>query len=359
MHDVLRAPTERRRAISYPLEELRALLTEVNENYYPDYEQSPEYREYLVLEKGLADADAAPVLTRIGDSLSTKNYPQLLHAAGWAYAESALITSAPVDEKLAQLEQAKLAWQEAIILHDRLQGTAFDRFAEYVDLPYRYALSLAMEPLMASIAIGNISRFVKTGVYKNVLDLAEIVIAKQTALLAKGERRDSNLLGGFVHELCIILTAMNANDIGEPLPASVRSGSGKYRPNETHDISLIELCDGKIIGSSAVEGKYEIKKSDIERYDATIICKADLVPEPMRTEAELIKALRACYNENPSPHQHSITTQAVARLRKKINETKEPRKHTEATVDTRRTLGVRTSGVLGQIARRTCIEVVA
>lgn len=307
------------RPVTYAYDELKDIIGERPYAYGARY---PIYDQYIGMKKGLADPELAPQLQQIGDSLSGVNYPTILNVAGSAYAEAALVSSGPVAEKLQQLELAEKAWMNALILHDKLHDTALDTLAHDVDAPYRYALSLATCPLLKAVAIGNVTKTIRTETYKNVLSIVGRVSDRINELhVNDGSLEERISLSGLMHEGCIMLAGLQDDDDTRiTIPSNVRSGDGNHDPSETFDVGVLLLNGDQIRSCVPIEAKTNPTVNDYERYGALIVSRDDLVPKTSgKSEHFLVRAFSAVYHECATPAQVSFVEQATNRLHNKID----------------------------------------
>lgn len=232
----------------------------------------PAYDEYERIHKKLVGPKTVDKLLRIHDELATESlHTDYLATAGWAAAEAALVaTDRPQEDRLGYLEQASVSWTNAVE-SQRVRNTERGVTEDYQQANIgRLQLPQVFLPLMEGIICGDVTKQIRDKVYDNLLFLA----AQNAVGLIDAVKndRESGLHIGLGHEINAMLAV---NRLLSPtliaMPALARADSGRFHPQQTHDIDLLHLNWGEITGTTTIESKARPKEKHYKRYEAAIV----------------------------------------------------------------------------------------
>ena len=234
--------------------------------------QHPAYEEYERIHKRFVGPKTADKLLRIHDELVTAPpHSDYLATAGWAAAEAALVaTDRPEEDRLGYLEGAAGSWKAAVE-HQRERNAerGWTEDHQHANIG-RLQLPLVFLPLMEGMVRGDVTKQARAQVYDNLLFLA----AQNAVGLIEAVRnnRESGLHIGLGHEINAMLAV---NRLQSPtliaMPALARADSGRYHPQQTHDIDLLHLNWGEVTDVTTIESKARPKEKHYKRYEAAIV----------------------------------------------------------------------------------------
>lgn len=279
------------------------------------------YGEYVRMHKVFVGRGGACKLARIAEELEVENLPVFLDAAGWAFAESALVDTGSQQDRIKKIDNAEDAWTRAIRAHDSLIGSQLEETLLDDDTPYRLALNIAFAPLLRDIVTGDVTQKTIAQTFKDVLNIAELV-AIQTHLAFK-ERRGQECcqLTGLTHECNAMLALLYLADPRYvPIPSTARADSGYFHSNQTHDISVINQHWGSIKKIIPVEVKKAPSLADRKRYKAVMLTKRDLVYMPHYTAHSTLNAFTAVYSGASSGFEQMIVNTVTDKVKGKLIE---------------------------------------
>jgi len=281
---------------------------------FEEFSFSPNraYDHYLRMHKVFVGERGGEQLERIYEELRDEEMPRYLSAAGWAAAESALVRSSkPINERLALLEQGVACWQRALGRQRDWNEDAPDCLIEY-SAPYRAALDIAVSPLLAHMIRGYVPKQACQSVFLECLN-----IAQSNAVRIRLMEKEGDMLGladhlGFGYE-CNALLAFNRpinrrySATRFAIPSMVRSDSGHYYDQQTHDLVIIEQDRGSIKRVTPVEIKAAASNHDRLRYKALIIRGKMHLSVPGKFKpGDTLAAITACYEGNASLEERKI-----------------------------------------------------
>lgn len=246
------------------------------------------YRNYLRMDKGLAEGPGSKLLRRTGNILDKEENPDYLEVAGWAFAEAAITDERAIEAaRLEWLDRAERSWQHALSVYDGLEQANYAGRWRDDTKPFRFALDLAYIPLMRAMVCGDITDETRHKVASDTLAIAQLAEVHMHLAEQQGYAKASGELYGFMHECNVLAGILLLDDSTRvPLPSSSRAGSGIFKPNQTHDISLVHLSSGTIEDVMPIEAKKELRMESINRYKATIVTRTDLTTNPYRGSVE-------------------------------------------------------------------------
>ena len=96
--------------------------------------------------------------------------PEFLEAAGWAFAEAALVNmNETACTRLQLMNRAGSTWERALEASDALQKTVLGELLSTDSQPFRIAMNLAYKPLMEELVLGNITSVLGKKYWKTLL----------------------------------------------------------------------------------------------------------------------------------------------------------------------------------------------
>lgn len=248
------------------------LARRTNRSEYLDYLENPSYAAYMQMDKSFAGSDVN-MLMDVGDTLSTESAVEYLSTAGWAHAEAALAAdNYPADFRHFLLDEANTSWlmaqhrQQEFNQEDELTG---DHFSEQ---SMRLRLALAFIPLFHAMIDGDITKQVRAQLYEEILDIAALNASALQEIMSELGKEKAGPQIGLAHELNAILAV---NRLMSPtliaMPSTAKGGNGMYQPADTHDIDLLHLQWGDIMGITTLESKAKPRDRHYGRYNAAIV----------------------------------------------------------------------------------------
>jgi hypothetical protein len=232
----------------------------------------PAYDAYERIHKRLVGPKTADKLLWIHDELTAISlHTDYLTVAGWAAAEAALVaTDRPQEDRLAYLDLASKSWNDAVACQRaRNLDRGLTEDYQHANIG-RLQLPSVFLPLMEGMIRGDVSKQVRAKVYDNLLFLA----AQNSVGLvdATKNHRECGPHIGLGHEINAMLAV---NRLQSPtliaMPALARADSGRFHPQQTHDIDLLHLNWGEVTGVTTIESKARPKEKHYKRYEAAIV----------------------------------------------------------------------------------------
>ncbi len=151
-------------------------------------------------------------------------------------------------------------------VYERLTSVAMEYYGEDTAEHHRLALKLVFTQVLKDIVCGDISS-----------DTVEETKESLTAALGSiGTLHDSRRAQGIVGEIKVLQhfweNYRKERDM-VAVPATVRGGSGHYRPEETHDIDVIrQRKDKSWVTLSPVEvKKHKLRDEELKRYVRSLL----------------------------------------------------------------------------------------
>lgn len=233
----------------------------------------PTYLSYMQMDKRFADARAADDLLAVHDDLVDSTCVEYLSVAGWASAEAALVAhDRPQEERIAYLGQAVQVWDKAIQLQHVRNVRQHLELDSHNANSTRLQLAEVFIPLMRDMIGGDITKQTRRQLYSDILFLAATNASALQDMEKQGRIEEAGPHVGLAHELNAMLAV---NRLQSPtlvaMPAIARADSGLYHREETHDIELLHLQWGDIMGVTTLESKARPKEKHYRRYTAAII----------------------------------------------------------------------------------------
>lgn len=233
----------------------------------------PAYLRYMQMEKRFADPGSTDDLLAIHDDLIEKSGVEYLSVAGWASAEAALIArNRPYQTRLLFLAQASEAWNKAVQMqhaHNVRNGLEND---SHNARSTRLRLAKAFVPMMQDMVRGDITKQTRSQLYDDMLFLAATNASVIQDMEQQGRADEIGEHIGLAHELNAMLAV---NRLQSPtliaMPAIARADNGRFHKEETHDIELLHLQWGDIMGVTTLESKARPREKHYRRYTAAII----------------------------------------------------------------------------------------
>lgn len=236
------------------------------------------YVDYLKINKVFVGEAGSNYLAHLGEELEKEQLPEFLDAAGWAFAEAALINqSLAAQDRLKILTKAEEIWQRALEASDSLHKTELGELLRSDSQPFRIALNIAYLPLMKAMVAGNVTDSVRQRVLIDTLAISDLVIVHRHLAWMNGVGDGVAEFSGLLHE-CNILAALLMLDDPRylPLPSSSRADNGYFYRNFTHDIIILNQHFGEIKKIIPLEAKMHPSRKDRQRYKALLVSKGDL-----------------------------------------------------------------------------------
>ena len=283
-----------------------------------NFAPNSDYERYLRIHKVFVGNRGASTLEEIHEGLKNEYMPRYLAAAGWAAAEAAVVRSdSPTRERLQLLAGGVACWQQAVHNQRWLNTYGPEYLAEYA-MPHRMALDVAVAPLMQGIIVGDITPLTCQRVFEDSLRVAQSNIV-QLNLMA----REGNMSGlaehiGFGYESNALL-AFNRrlSPTWFVIPSMVRSDSGHYYQEQTHDLLVIHQKKGNLLDVTPVEIKAAASARDRERYRAlSVRGKMHLSMDGRYTPDHTLDAITASYGGYASPLEKEIADSVSNRFMK-------------------------------------------
>lgn len=235
------------------------------------YIPPPAYIAYEKMHKRFVGPKTANKLLGIYHDLADEESVDCLSAAGWAAAEAALVaTDRPEEDRLGYLDNAVEVWDMAI--GRRREGNMARGLTEDYQDPALERIQLArlFAQLMEGMVKGDVTKEIRAKLYDDLL-----VMAAQNAVglvEALRQQKEGGLHIGLAHEINAMLAV---NRLQSPtliaMPAIGRADSGRYHPEQTHDIDLLHLDWGQVNGVTTIESKARPKEKHYRRYEAAIV----------------------------------------------------------------------------------------
>lgn len=232
----------------------------------------PAYDAYERIHKKFVGPKTVDRLLWIHDELTTISaHTDYLAVAGWSAAEAALVaTDRSTEDRLSYLQLAASSWASAV---ECQRARDFDRglTEDYQNATIgRLQLPSVFLPLMEGMVRGDVTKQARAKAYDNLL-----VLAAQNAVGlvdAVKNHREGGPHIGLGHELNAMLAV---NRLQSPtliaMPALARADSGRFHPQQTHDIDLLHLNWGEVNGVTTIESKARPKEKHYKRYEAAIV----------------------------------------------------------------------------------------
>lgn len=233
----------------------------------------PAYEKYQRMHKELADITAVNQLLDIHDQLMTVHNTSYLYAGGWAAAEAALIaTNHTTDDRLSYLQAAATSWDRAT-LQQRQSEAERGLLNEYQSMNVtRLQLAKIFIPLMEGMVSGDVSKQIRAETYANLLDISVQNAISLNVAIQNGQEGKAGSHIGLAHELNGMIAV---NWLQSPtlivIPAIARADMGSFYPKQTHDLQLLRLDHGEILGVTPLEAKARLKPKHYKRYEATLL----------------------------------------------------------------------------------------
>lgn len=301
----------------------RELETYVGERSDLVYLKHPAFHQYIKMHKVALGISGSQELVVLADTLAEENMPRYLDAAASAYAEVGLFNaSLTAVQRVAFVQKAEEQWRRASdawedISHRDASGTILDA-AE----PDRFALNIAMTPVMKSFIAGNVTKDILATSLENTVQVGERVSRALSRAAITKTMDDVASYVGVLHEINALSSLMYLDDVRYvPLPATARADTGYYHREQTHDISIINHHWGDVRKVIPVEVKSKASVRDKRRYQALILRgKMHLTPnnvyDPRVTNKLYAKVLdgEATLTECAMVEQMSTTVRDLLRL---------------------------------------------
>jgi hypothetical protein len=236
------------------------------------FSPNPSYQHYLLMHKVLVGRRGGMQLEAIHQNLRDESMPRYLTAAGWAAAEAAVVRSdMSVEDRIALLHGGVDCWRRALKNQNWLNRVGPDILVEH-SAPHRLALDIAVAPLLEGMIRGGIPIGVRRQVFEDCLAVAQGNATRMRLMKEAGDKAALLDHIGFGHE-CNALLAFNGvlSTDWFAIPSTIRSDSGHYYPEQTHDLSIVHQVEGSLRCIIPIEVKDGIRLRHYRRYKALLI----------------------------------------------------------------------------------------
>ena len=299
----------------------RSMKRHLQEGAHRTYLDRPAFNEYMQMDKALAGTSDVDQLLRIGGELEKEELPTYLDAAGWAFAESGLVSeSLTTVERVDTISRAESMWARGIV-NGMAIGEWFGERQQYEENEgHRLALNMAFVPLMKSIAVGNVREEVLA---QTLRDVAEIAHDSRQSLARAEEREDevsARYHKGFLFEASALMALLYIGDPRYvPMPSSARVDSGYYNAKQTHDVTVINQHWGEIRKVVPVEVKSMASRRARKRYRALIVSgRLRLTVGDTTESSETAEAFYEMVHGDASTEQIAAIEQLSTQLREML-----------------------------------------
>lgn len=268
------------------------------------------FNRYIAMHKVIVGSRGANQLLGLSAELVDTAAPHHLAAAGWAAAEAAVILGNEANQPGEQLIGiARDTWLRAIA-HQRWINSKDDHPLTDYAFAFRAATDLAFLPVLTELADGAVQKKTLRGVFEDVLRIAQLGGVQASLAYEAGDINAATELRGYGYEVNGIL-AYNRRRSGTwfSMPSSSRADSGVYHREQTHDLVVIHLDQGKIIDAVPIEMKSTASRRQRSRYHALLIrSKLHLALPGRYHPQEVLDAITADYEGDASQQQTDLVT---------------------------------------------------
>lgn len=267
------------------------------------------FNRYIAMHKVFVGQRGAGQLLDLSAQLVDTATPHHLSAAGWAAAEAALILGNEGEQPGGQLLGiANDAWLRAIAHQRWINGQEDHPLADHA-FEFRAATDIAFMPVFHELTEGRVQRRTLKNVFEDLLRIAQLGNVRAN-LSYKEDENAATDLRGFGYEVNGIL-AYNRRCSGQwfAMPSSSRADSGVYHREQTHDLVVVHLDQGKIIDAVPIEMKGTASKRQRSRYHALLIrSKLHLSLPGQHHPGEVLDAITADYQGEATDRQSALVT---------------------------------------------------
>jgi hypothetical protein len=242
---------------------------------YPDhfsYLDHEVYNKYLHIHKVFVGNSGGRELQAIAQSLDQEILPRFLDAAGWSYAESALVQDeVPHTVRSDLVDHAQSSWERALYAQGAIVQSGVEEMIKDTT-SFRLALNLAYTPILHALVDGDVTEQVIEKTYADVLAISQLSIVQRELALREGNMGAVGDFLGFEHECNAMLAILYLKDVRYiPLPSSSRADSGYFHSEQAHDIIVLNQHWGKIKKVIPMEVKARASMRDKKHYNALIV----------------------------------------------------------------------------------------
>lgn len=236
---------------------------------------------YFRIHKRLVGPKTANRLSFLYSELSKQQDSKSMFEAGWAAAEAAIVGEGlNPDDQQYLIEAMKSCWEYALVL-ERERAASTYRVYETGYTPdrtgeLRIATALAAYPVLSELSSGRPSKSAIKLYRSNLADVASIGLQELISSMQDGIEGRVGTYKGIANEL-IVLMLINRKESTRLLgiPSIARADSGKFYPEQTHDVQIIGMNGDKIVSIVPFEVKSRYRDRFSLRYDAALICGRD------------------------------------------------------------------------------------
>lgn len=286
------------------------------------FSPNPAYEQYLRMHKVFVGQRGAMQLEAMHAALQNEEMPRYLSAAGWAAAEAALVrTNRPTEERLELLDAGIDCWRRALESQRNFNADAPYCLVECA-APYRMALDLAIAPLLRHMIAGYVPRDVCKQVFADCLNVAQANAVRLNLMVKEGNIEGVAEHSGFGYE-CNALLAVNRRLAATRfvIPSMIRSDSGYYHSQQTHDLLIIRQEHGHIQQVTPVEIKASASNRDRARYKALLVRgKMHLSVEGKFKPEDTLQAITAVYEGTATRAEKDIAEGVTSQMLSMFND---------------------------------------
>lgn len=279
------------------------------------------YLNYIRIHKVFVNQKGSDRLVELAKDLEQEQLPEFLEAAGWAFAEAALVNmNETACTRLQLMNRAGSTWERALEASDALQKTVLGELLSTDSQPFRIAMNLAYKPLMEELVLGNITDRTRKKVLEDTLAITQLANVNTNLAWRNGCRDGVADMSGFIQEGNAMMTLLLLDDPRfVPMPSSSRADSGYFHRSQTHDIVIINQHYGKIKKVIPVEIKTHPSGADRSRYNALILSKTDLTATIHHSALSTTELIGRVVSGEVAPRDYEVVDKIKNRLKNKLD----------------------------------------
>lgn len=242
----------------------------------PERYSEPEQLDYRMLPKNIGEVsswqllDIAKQNAKKAEELGNQAAGQFYGIAGSAYIEAAIVDDSDVDARLAYLDEAAANLNNAADIEYDFLESGYRHPNDQIEW-LRAELNYDFMDVYRDIVCGEVTERTKD----EITD--KLIRHKKYAKLATNTDHGSRAVGGFDHELTVLLKTWQAyKETGDTIafPSTARGGDGRFRRSETHDVVFAWqdiVTENWNFAEAEVKGGRGRTRNALVRYQNTLL----------------------------------------------------------------------------------------